>query len=173
MTGCMGIFLLVMAALQAWPGRGYWQGSVDGRPGTLAGSIRRMAGTPQPHVLSTSVSWFASVDEGHGWIVNGVAVVLLAAIGVALLVGGRLLGPAVVALAGFALVDWVFIEDIGVWGGTGTDPNSMLPILFVVLGGYLALTTPAPVPAPARKATRTCRTSSWSSRRNAGPGGSG
>src|SRR6185437_10630349 len=31
-----GLFLVVMAVLQAWPGRGFWQGISHGRPGTLA-----------------------------------------------------------------------------------------------------------------------------------------
>jgi cytochrome oxidase Cu insertion factor (SCO1/SenC/PrrC family) len=147
-TGSMGLFLLVMAVLQAWPGRGFWQGSVNGQDGTLAGMVRDMSSTPQPHALSSMVSWFATLVEGHGGLVNGVAVVLLAGLGVALLAGGRFVRPAVFVLAAFALFDWIFIEDLGVWGGTGTDPNSMLPMLFVVIGGYLALATaPATIEA--------------------------
>ena len=151
-TGCAGLFLLTMAVLQAWPGRGFWQGRVGDQPGTLAGMVRGMADTPQPHVLSTMVSWFASVDESHGWIVNLAAVILVAAVGLALVIGGRLVRPAVIAFAGFAVFDWIFIEDFGVWGGTGTDPNSMVPMLCIVIGGYLALATaraPAAVPVGA------------------------
>ena len=29
----LGLFFLGMALLQAWPGRGFWQGTVDGKPG--------------------------------------------------------------------------------------------------------------------------------------------
>src|SRR5208337_1780548 len=31
----VGLFFLGMALLQAWPGRGFWQGTIDGKPGTL------------------------------------------------------------------------------------------------------------------------------------------
>ena len=43
-----GLFLAGMAVLQAWPGRGFWQGTAHGQPGTLAGMTQAMAPTPQP-----------------------------------------------------------------------------------------------------------------------------
>src|SRR5580704_13003631 len=52
LTG-IGLFFTGMAVLQAWPGRGFWQGRVDGKPGTLSGMIQTMAGTPQPRFLSS------------------------------------------------------------------------------------------------------------------------
>ena len=64
----------------------------------------------------------------------------------ALLVGARPARRALrscarmVVLAVLCIADWVLIEDFGFWGGVGTDPNSMLPILFVAIGGYLAVT---------------------------------
>jgi cytochrome oxidase Cu insertion factor (SCO1/SenC/PrrC family) len=48
-----------------------------------------------------------------------------------------------VVLGVLCVADWVLIEDFGFWGGVGTDPNSMLPLLFVTVGGYLAVTAPA------------------------------
>jgi hypothetical protein len=50
--GGLGLFLLGMAVLQAWPGRGFWQGTAHGQPGTLAGMTSSMVPTPQPHILS-------------------------------------------------------------------------------------------------------------------------
>ena len=50
------LFFLGMAVLQAWPGRGFWQGTGHGQPGTLAGMVQQMAATPQPHVLSALVA---------------------------------------------------------------------------------------------------------------------
>jgi cytochrome oxidase Cu insertion factor (SCO1/SenC/PrrC family) len=147
-TGSLGVFLLVMAVLQAWPGRGFWQGTVAGRPGTLAAMIQTMATIPQPHVLASTVSAFGSFDQAHGFAVNLFAVVVLAAIGVGLLWGGRFLYPALLALIVVGVADWVLIEDFGVWGGTGTDPNSMVPMLLLAVCGYLALVrAPAVVPA--------------------------
>ena len=156
--GGLGLMLAGMAVLQAWPGRGFWQGRVHGQPGTLAGMVTSMSGTPQPHFLSTLVTHFASLDGAHGFAVNLVAVIALAAIAAALLSGSRpLLRPALVLLLAVCLVDWILIEDFGFFGGLGTDPNSMIPVALLAVAGYLALTpAPAPatepqlVPAPAR-----------------------
>jgi cytochrome oxidase Cu insertion factor (SCO1/SenC/PrrC family) len=153
-----------MAVLQAWPGRGFWQGRLHGQPGTLAAMARSMAGTSQPHFLSALVSGFANVDEGHGFVVNLIAVLAMAAIGIVFVSTGfigtrfsatgfptwgpRLIRPALVALLVLCLADWVLIEDLGFLGGVGTDPNSMIPVALIGVSGYLALVrVPAPAPA--------------------------
>jgi cytochrome oxidase Cu insertion factor (SCO1/SenC/PrrC family) len=147
----MGAFFAGMAVLQAWPGRGFWQGTLHGKPGSLTGMITSMATTPQPRLIASWVSGFAVFVAGHGFAVNLVAVVGLAVIGAALLSGQpRLLGPAVLVTVVFCLADWVLIEDLGFFGGLGTDPNSMIPIALVVVGGYLAMTRlPKPAAEPA------------------------
>src|SRR5690348_14707589 len=38
----LGVFFTGMALLQAWPGRGFWQGSAGGKPGSLSGMVREM-----------------------------------------------------------------------------------------------------------------------------------
>ncbi|HEY1652228.1 MAG TPA: SCO family protein [Acidimicrobiales bacterium] len=135
-----GVFLVIMAVLQAWPGRGFWQGGTAAKPGTLAGMAQQMAATPQPHFLSSAVASFASFDEANGWAVNLFVVVALSATGLALLSGRRrLLSPTVMCLMVLGLADWVLIEDFGVWGGTGTDPNSVVPLLLLLLAGYLGV----------------------------------
>ena len=69
-------------------------------------------------------------DAAHGWAVNLFAVVSLAAIGALFLTGRRrLVLGALVALGVFGLADWVLVEDLGFFGGVGTDPNSMLPMV--------------------------------------------
>ena len=115
-----GVFLIGMALLQAWPGRGYWQG----RGGTLAGMVHAMARTPQPGFLSSWLASFGSFDAAHGWAVNLFAVVALAVIG-ALLVSGRrrFVLAGLSGLVVFSLADWVLIEDLGFLGGVGTDPE--------------------------------------------------
>jgi len=139
-TATVGVFLLGMAVLQAWPGRGFWQGGTSARPGTLGGMVTQMAGTPQPHPLASAVSSFAGFDIAHGWGVNLVVVVALVLVGGALVSGRRrLLLPAVGVLAVLGLADWVLVEDWGWFGGTGTDPNSMVPLLLVVVAGALAV----------------------------------
>ena len=145
--GGTGLFLVGMAVLQAWPGRGFWQGISRGQPGTLAGMTQPMAQTPQPALLAGWVRAFTTFDEAHGFAVNLVAVVAFALIGAAFLSGQRrLVRPAVIAFAALCLADWVLIEDFGFFGGLGTDPNSMIPFALLAISGYLAL-APAAVTA--------------------------
>ena len=140
----LGVLLVAMALLQAWPGRGFWQGRARGAPGALATMVANMSGTPQPHALSALVRHFAALDMAHGFAVNLITVIGLAAIGAAFLTGGRpLLRPALALLLAICLLDWVLIEDFGFFGGLGTDPNSMIPVGLLAVAGYLAL---APVP---------------------------
>jgi cytochrome oxidase Cu insertion factor (SCO1/SenC/PrrC family) len=141
--GVMGLFFVGMAVLQAWPGRGFWQGHLphSTTPGTLAGMAETMAKTPQPHVLSSWVAAFGAFDEAHGFAVNLFVVIALAVLGTAFVVGRtRVLPYAVVACWVLCLADWVLVEDFGFLGGTGTDPNSMIPIALVVTAGYVAVT---------------------------------
>ena len=148
-----GLFLIGMAVLQAWPGRGFWQGHVGSQPGTLTGMTQTMAGTSQPHFLSSLVSGFSSVVRGHGFAVNLVAVIALAVIGASFLTGRRdVVRPALAAFLVLCLADWVLIEDFGFLGGLGTDPNSMIPMALLAAGGFVALTrVPAAVTAPAEE----------------------
>jgi len=150
----MGLFFIGMAVLQAWPGRGFWQGTLHGRQGTLTSMVSSMATTPQPSFISHTVTDFASFTAVHGFAVNLFAVIALAAIGAGLLSAGLpevglrppaswLIRATVIATIAACLADWVLIEDFGFFGGLGTDPNSMIPMALVVVAGYLAL-SPAP-----------------------------
>src|ERR1035438_2141443 len=159
-----GLFLAGMAVLQAWPGRGFWQGTSHGQPGTLTGMVQTMAVTSQPHVLSSWVNAFGSFDAAHGFAVNLFAVAALAVTGAAFLSGQpRLIRPAVIGFTVLCLADWVLIEDFGFLGGLGTDPNSMLPWALLAVAGYLALaqlpvTTTQPAPGPCAQAPACCWT---------------
>jgi len=147
-----GAFFVGMAVLQAWPGRGYWQGTAHGQPGTLAGMVAGMAQTSQPHVLSAMVSAFGAFDTAHGFAVNLFVVIALAATGALLLTGRRrLIRAAVISAAVLCLADWVLVQDFGFLGGLGTDPNSMIPTLLLLAAGYLAL-TPLPAADPSAAA---------------------
>lgn len=158
-----GLFWLGMALLQAWPGRGFWQGHLHARRGSLAEMAHEMAATPQPHVLSSWVAAFARFDTAHGWAVNLFLVVVLATVGV-LFVIARPRPAAVGVVTGtvLCLATWVLVQDLGVLGGVGTDPNSMVPTVALLIGGYLALTrvaapgeatTVVPLAAPAKDAS--------------------
>ena len=148
-----GVFFLGMALLQAWPGRGFWNGTPvpGGTGGTLSGMESQMAQLSQPQLTASWVRAFGTFATDHGWIVNFVVVVALLGIGVCFLT----LRPAVVRVGVIAgsvlcLATWVLVQDFGFFGGVGTDPNSMIPMLVVFTSGYLAM-----VRLPARSAAGT------------------
>jgi cytochrome oxidase Cu insertion factor (SCO1/SenC/PrrC family) len=167
----LGLFFIGMAVLQAWPGRGFWQGTTHGQPGTLTAMVQSMASTHQPHFLSALLTQFGSFAAGNGFVVNLVVVIVLAALGSAFLTGRpRLVRYAMWFGVVFCLAVWVLVQDLGFLGGVGTDPNSMIPTILLFAAGYLAL-TPAPqqVPqteeAPAETGTSTAAAApGWSQR---------
>jgi cytochrome oxidase Cu insertion factor (SCO1/SenC/PrrC family) len=160
LLGGLGLFLAAMAVLQAWPGRGFW----GGQSGSLASMASSMASTPQPGGLAAIVRGFASLAAAHGFAVNLAAVLVLAVTGITLLAGAvavrepglararaHVLRPAVILLLAGCLADWVLIEDLGFFGGLGTDPNNMIPVAILAVAGYLAL-APSPAIEPAEAA---------------------
>jgi cytochrome oxidase Cu insertion factor (SCO1/SenC/PrrC family) len=153
MLGGLGVFLTGMAVLQAWPGRGFWQGT----SGTLTGMIQTMTQTPQPGFIAGMVSGFGTFTASDGFAVNLVAVIVLAGLGVAFLTGRRsAIQSATWTFVVFCLADWLLIEDLGFFGGLGTDPNSMIPMALLGVAGYLAFTQvprAAQAAAPADDAT--------------------
>lgn len=135
----LGVFLAGMAVLQAWPGRGFWQGASHGQLGTLAAMAESMTLTPQPGFLIDMLGRFAGFDAAHGFAVNLFVVSALAAAGVAFVSGRvRLIRPVLIGFAVVCLAAWVVTQDLGFLGGLGTDPNSMIPLILLAVSGYLA-----------------------------------
>jgi cytochrome oxidase Cu insertion factor (SCO1/SenC/PrrC family) len=147
LLGCIGAFWLGMAVLQAWPGRGTWQG---GETGTLSSMISTMAGLTQPDWQARMINGVALFSQHHAVLVNLVAVVGLALAASGLLAGAampsrpRVLRVTIPAAIVFCLVVWVLIQDFGIPGGLGTDPNSMVPWSLLLWTGYHAETSPFP-----------------------------
>jgi cytochrome oxidase Cu insertion factor (SCO1/SenC/PrrC family) len=153
MLAGLGVFLIGMAMLQAWPGRGFWQGVSHGQLGSLAGMAESMALTPQPGFLETWLGSFASLDVAHGFAVNLFFVLGLAITGVVFASGRpRLIRPVLIAFSVLSLVVWVLLQDLAFLGGLGTDPGSMIPFILLASAGYLALTRPGVAAAPAKSA---------------------
>jgi cytochrome oxidase Cu insertion factor (SCO1/SenC/PrrC family) len=156
----MGAFTVIMGVVQAWPGRGFWQGHVTSTstPGTLSAMVQQMAQVPQPHPFSSLVLHFNSFDLAHGWAVNLFVVIFLIATGVALmsvknvdgkartLFGRTPFAPVLIFAIVVGLADWVLVQDFAFFGGVGTDPNSMIPIIVVLIGGCVAMVRPGEVP---------------------------
>lgn len=169
LLGGIGVFFLFMALLQAWPGRGFWHGTLSHARagthlGTLPAMVAAMTTTPQPSALAGLLRHFASFAAAHAFAVNLFVVGALGVLGACLLTGRwRWLRAATIGTVVLALADWVLVEDLGFFGGTGTDPNSMLPLVVVVVAGAVAVRSPAGVAvgAPARAASWTERFTAW------------
>ena len=164
-TGTIGLFFAGMALLQAWPGRGSWQGGTGSHAGNLVAMVRTMSTTPQPHFLSSWLLAFASFDGAHGWAVNLFLVGALSVVAVGLVAGSwarwppAVLGATTVAVA-LCLADWVLVQDFGFLGGVGTDPNSMVPTLLLLGGGVIGLVqAPSVAPEPSFLSLREVRSS--------------
>jgi cytochrome oxidase Cu insertion factor (SCO1/SenC/PrrC family) len=137
----LGVFFLGMALLQAWPGRGSWQGTLAGRPGPLTSMVRDMAATPQPGFLAGWLRGFAGLTAAHGFALNLTVVIVLTVIGAGLMIrrpAVTRLALALMVVTGLAV--WILVQDLGVLGGLGTDPNSMIPVLVLACAGYLGVT---------------------------------
>jgi cytochrome oxidase Cu insertion factor (SCO1/SenC/PrrC family) len=94
--------------------------------------------TPQPHPLASLINWFASSDAAHGWAVNLFFVIALALVGAGLFSRSpRLLRFAVAGAAVLCMAVWVLVQDFGFFGGVGTDPNSMIPLVLLCVAGFL------------------------------------
>jgi cytochrome oxidase Cu insertion factor (SCO1/SenC/PrrC family) len=142
----MGAFILAMAVLQAWPGRGYWSG---GQAGAIPAMARQMQQLAQPGIFSSVEGGFARLSSAGGFAVNLAAVCAMALVGVGLMLARRRLLLASVVGAGLlCIATWVLVQDLGFLGGVGTDPNSMIPQFLLILSGYLVVARPA-APAPA------------------------
>lgn len=167
LVGC-GVYFIAMAVLQAWPGNGFWSAGSSNALGAMAAE---MAETPQPHAIARVVGHFGSFASGHAVLVNAFVVGTLACIGLALLSGRRRAARAAVGAAiVVSLAAWVLVQDFGVFGGLGTDPNSMIPTLLLLCGSYLALVRPAVAMTPAHAAATDAGVSSRAAG-SAGPWG--
>ncbi len=146
LIGC-GVYFIAMAVLQAWPGNGFW---TAGSSGALPAMVSEMAATPQPHAIANVLGHFGSFAANHAVLINAFVVAALGGIGLALLSGRRRAARVAVGAAlVLSLAAWVLVQDFGVFGGLGTDPNSMIPTLLVLCASYLALVRPAVATAPA------------------------
>ena len=143
MTG-LAVFFAGMAMLQAWPSQGFWHSASDGEAHDALGGMS--AGTAPPGLVTRMLNGFGNLQQSHAFAVNLTVVALLAALGAGIVIGTArhgsrpwLLRAMVVAAVVACLADWVFVENLGVLGGLGTDPDSMPPLALLVAGGYLTL----------------------------------
>lgn len=149
---CVGATFLLGAVLQALPRAGF------GTPAGLGTSLAEVASSGVPEPLAAPVRTAASVLPDHAGPVNAALVVLLAVVGTGLVLGvlPRATTAAGIAVSAFA---WWFGQGFGIFGGTGTDPDTGLVSILVLLSGWPwpalvprdePLAAPAATPLPRR-----------------------
>ena len=122
----VGAILLLGAIPQAIPWEGFWHAR------GLSAMFLAMAKVPQPGFLSAPVFWIAHLAETHPVWLNLSFVLVMAALGIALIVGSHPGKWMVAALVWLAFSWWVG-QDFGALGSkTATDPN-LSPLLAVML----------------------------------------
>ena len=139
----LGVFLLAMVALQAFPGRGMWSGTIHGKvTNPISLMTSDMASVHQLAVTAWAVRSFGDLTSNAPVLVNGFFVAVFAGTGVLLMSGNpaQLRLARIIGLTG-AGVAWVFVENFGLFGGLSTDPNTMVPLI-----GLLTSLTAAPRP---------------------------
>ncbi|MGC8481873.1 MAG: peroxiredoxin family protein, partial [Acidimicrobiales bacterium] len=130
MMRALGGLMAIFAILQAFPGRGFWSGS------SIAGMAQGMSQASQPGFATSIQQAIASFANAGGDLTNAILVALLAGAAITLLAGKPTRGLLVWNIA-LAAVSWIGFQDFGFFGGIGTDPNSAIPVLFLVLALYV------------------------------------
>ena len=154
----VGVTMLLGAVLQALPWEGAWSAS-DG----LSAIFRDASTTPQPALLRRPLSALALVSAAHPVAVGSVLLVVLAVVGAGL-VSGRAAWLFVPSGLAVLLATWWFGQDFGVLGGTGTDPNSAVPLAAMLVAawpGWAEATHTEPERAPVAPRRRVLGGAAW------------
>ncbi len=135
----VGVTFLLGAAVQALPRAGYWT------PSGLGTSLAEVASSGVPEPLAVPIQAAASVLPDEAVLVNAALVLVLAVVGTGLVLGVL---PRATVVAGIVVCAfaWWFGQGFGIFGGTGTDPDTGLVSILVLLSGW-PWPEVAPVPA--------------------------
>lgn len=125
----VGVCLLVGAGLQALPRTGFWG------PGGLSGALSDTAAMGVPEPLAVPVRWLAGAVPSVAVLANGALVLVLVVLGSGLLVG-RWTRTVSAATAVLTLLSWWFGQGFGIFGGTGTDPDTGMMLLVLLAAGW-------------------------------------
>lgn len=121
----VAVWFVVAAILEALPGENFWTS------GGLAMPFEDGRGTEPNSALRAPITGLAHQATSAPTVLNGLVVGVLAVLAVALWRSGR---AAVVGTAAlWCLATWWLAQDFGVLGGTGTDPNSALPLALLLV----------------------------------------
>jgi cytochrome oxidase Cu insertion factor (SCO1/SenC/PrrC family) len=139
----IAIVLLVAAVLQSLPSAQFWHG---GNNNALTAMTRSMTVTAQPHVLTWVVRHAGDLSGTLGGGFNVIVILwLLASAGGLWYASTHSWNWPIVSVVVGAVIVWVVGEDIAVFGGVGTDINSMIPLALMVYCARPALRSAPPL----------------------------
>ena len=143
-TRLVAVVIALGALLQVLPSTGFWRG---GDANALTRMSRSMTSMAQPHPLAWVVRHVGDLAGTMGGGFN--VIVLLWLLGTAAGLWWATRRPVTwpyLALAVGAVVVWVVGEDLAVFGGVGTDINSMVPMALLAWCARPALAAREPYP---------------------------
>lgn len=145
--GSVGAGLLVGATLQALPRTGFWTA------GGLSGTLSETAAMGVPEPLAEPIRALAAAIPPYASVVNAVLVLALVLLGLGLLSGRlpRSLSIATAVLTGFG---WWLGQGFGIFGGTGTDPDTGAMVLVLLAAGWPWSLEPEPALPPTASSVR-------------------
>lgn len=125
----IGLSFVLGAVIQLRPGTGAWQ---SGRDNAFWQMSRDMSAMPQPEWLRQIVRAFGDLAKNLGPVWNIAMVLILGLTGLLVLLRrSRPTSRTLLIVLAVCLVIWVGFQDLGLFGGLSTDPNSM-PTLAVI-----------------------------------------
>ena len=135
----VGATFVLGAVFQILPRSGYW--STTGLFNVFSEVAR--SGVPGP--AAAPIQTLATVLPEHAVTVNALLVVILGVVGAGLILD---LFPRAMSVVGMVVCfqGWWLGQGFGVFGGVGTDPNTGLVALLLLLSGLRWSTSETPVP---------------------------
>lgn len=124
----IGVVMVLFGLLQLLPG--------GGQVHSLYSMTSQMAKVSQPAPLAAVVGGFSRLVKTDGSLISPLLALLLLGTGAAL-IWQKNLRLAFVLAAVLATVTWALVEDFGIFGGEGTDPNSAIPVMLLVWVSYV------------------------------------
>ncbi|MGC2168072.1 MAG: SCO family protein, partial [Acidimicrobiales bacterium] len=122
----VAIVVFVAAILQSLPSAEFWHG---GNSNALTAMTKAMTATPQPHALSWIVRHAGDLAGtlGGGFNVAVILWLLMCSVGLWYASNHQVNWPIVALVVG-AVIFWIVGEDVAIFGGVGTDINSLIPL---------------------------------------------
>jgi cytochrome oxidase Cu insertion factor (SCO1/SenC/PrrC family) len=140
----VAILLGIAVILQVLPSGEFWHG---GNSNALTAMTESMTSTAQPHVLAWVVKHIGDLAGNLGGGFNVIVVVWLGVSAVGLWYAStRDLNWPVYTLVVGAVFFWVAGEDVSIFGGLGTDINSLIPLAVLTFSARPKYRSAPPLP---------------------------